>query len=220
MTNSRRSERQRLPRRSFVKSAACLAGLGLVGCQVNLPGSGEAPRRIRLAALEDFPPELPTAGWALQVNEPTATLSLNTARIAIGTRDNIRYVSGGQWASRSPEMVMELLAKSFSNSDRLSKVVDRRGRIRPDFVLNSQLIEFHIQTTDPEAQQGTIRVRLDTSLMKPPSRQPLATSSFNSSYELESVTLDNIVTGFDASLTEVMTEVMAWTLETGAESVS
>ena len=159
-------------------------------------------------------------GWTLQVNEPTATLSLNTARIAIGTRDNIRYISGGQWASRAPEMVMELLAKSFSNSDRLSKVVDRRGRIRPDFVLNSQLIEFHIQTTDPDAQQGTIRVRLDTSLMKPPSRQPLATSSFNSSYELESVTLDNIVTGFDASLTEVMTEVMVWTLETGAESVS
>ncbi len=218
MTASRTPARIQLPRRSFVKSAACLAGLGLAGCQVNLPGSGEAPRRIRLAALEDFPPELPSAGWALQVNEPTATLSLNTARIAIGTRDNIRYVSGGQWASRAPEMVMELLAKSFSNSDRLSKVVDRRGRIRPDFVLNSQLIEFHIQTTDPDAQEGTIRVRLDTSLMKPPSRQPLATSSFNASHELESVTLDNLVTGFDASLAEVMTEVMAWTLETGAKA--
>ena len=203
-----------LPRRRFVVSTACLAGLGLVGCQVNLPGSGEAPRRIRLAALEDFPPELPSAGWALQVNEPTATLSLNTARIAIGTRDNIRYVSGGQWASRAPEMVMELLAKSFSNSGRLSKVGDRRSRIRPDFVLNSQLIEFHIRTTDPDAQQGTIRVRLDTSLMKPPGRQPLATASFDSAYELESVSLDNIVTGFDASLAGVMTEVMAWTLET------
>ncbi len=217
MSASRDSLRGRLARRRFVVSAASLAGLGLVGCQVNLPGSGEAPRRIRLAALEDFPPDLPTAGWALQVNEPTATLSLNTARIAIGTRDNIRYVSGGQWASRAPEMVMELLAKSFSNSDRLSKVVDRRGRIRPDFVLNSQLIEFHIQTTDPDALEGKIRVRLDTSLMKPPSRQPLATSSFNADYELESVTLDNIVIGFDASLAEVMREVMTWTFETAAE---
>jgi len=218
MTPSRKIAHGRLPRRSFVVSAACLAGLGLVGCQVKLPGSGEAPRRIRLAALEDFPADLRTADWALQVNEPTATLSLNTARIAIGTRDNIQYVSSGQWASRAPEMVMELLAKSFSNSDRLSKVVDRRGRIRPDFILNSQLIEFHIETTAPDAQQGTIRVRLDTSLMRPPRREALATASFTSAYELESVTLDNIVTGFDASLAEVMKDVVAWTLEAGAKA--
>ncbi len=216
MTSASRPGGDRLPRRRFILSASCLAGLGLVGCQ--LPGSGAAPRRIRLAPLEDFPPGPRTAAWTLQVNEPTATLSLNTARIAIGTRDDIKYVSGGQWASRAPEMVMELLVKSFGNSNRISKVVDRRGRIRPDFVLNLQLILFHIETTAATAQRGTVRVRLDTSLMKPPRREPLATSSFDSAYEIENITLDNIVTGFDTSLGDVMQDVVAWTLETAAEA--
>jgi len=216
MITSRMPKRCWMPRRLFIWSATCLSGLTLIGCQ--LPGGGKAPRRIALTPAESFPPSLPSVAWALQINEPTATLSLNTARIAIGTRNDIKYVAGGEWASRAPEMVMELLANSFRNSNKILTVGDRRARIRPDFVLELRLTQFHIEKTAQEAAIGTVRVQLDVSLVKRPRRDALASTSFESSSEVESLTLDNIVAAFDESLVDVMEQVVEWTLVTGANA--
>ena len=83
MTPLKEPAQIRLPRRRFVVSTACLAGLGLVGCQVNLPGSGEAPRRIRLAALE----ELLRRRWEGNVRELENAIE---RAVALGDGEEIR----------------------------------------------------------------------------------------------------------------------------------
>ena len=203
-----------ITRRRFILSATCLSGLALAGCTFKLPGSEKAGRRVRLKPAEDFPPNMPSVAWTLQVNEPTATLSLNTAKIAIGELNDIKYVANGEWASRAPDMVMELLVESFQKSNRILKVGDRRARLRPDFVLETRLSDFGIKKTGDDA--GTVRVSMNLSLIKRPRRDALATASFSSTTELESLTLDNIVAGFNESLGDVMEQVVEWTLITGA----
>jgi cholesterol transport system auxiliary component len=178
------------------------------GCAV--PGGGEPPRRIRLAASEQVDSSLPVVDWALLVNEPTTTLSLNTAKIAIGTRDDIKYLANGEWASRAPVMVMELLVQSFKNSGKITNVGDRRARLRPDFILDLQMTGFHIAQTVPES--GTIRVGLDVTLVEHARRKSIGSKSFKSSAEVSPLSLDKIVAAFEISLRQVQTEVVEWTL--------
>ncbi len=203
-----------ISRRSFNLFTACLPLALAAGCE--LPGGGEPPRRVRLSAANEFPPNLPAVAWTLIVNEPDATLSLNTAKIGIGTREDVKYLANGAWASRAPEMVMELLVESFKNSNKILTVGDRLARIRPDFNLKLQLTKFHVEST--AADSGTVRVSLDTTLVQHPRRNALASSSFQSSAEVKPLSLDNIVAAFDQSLRDVMEQVVEWTLQTGANA--
>ena len=203
-----------ISRRTLTLFAASLPVVLAGGCQ--LPGSGPAPRRVRLSPATEFPPNMPSVAWSLIVKEPDATLSLNTAKIAIGSREDVKYVSNGEWASRAPEMVMELLTESFKNSNMILTVGDRRARIRPDFNLELRLTKFHIESTADDA--GTIRVALDATLVQHPRRNPVASSSFESSAAAEPLSLDNIVAAFDESLHDVMEQIVEWTLQTGANA--
>ncbi len=203
-----------ISRRGVVQLGAGLPLVLIAGC--SLPGSGEPPRRMRLspAATGDFPPNLPQAGWVLQVDEPSATISLNTARIAIGRADNVEYVKNAQWASRSTEMVMELLVESFQNSGKIIRVGDRRARIRPDFKLESQLTNFHIERAGEET--GTVRVELSATLIKQPRREAIQSSPFSASRELATFDRDAIVAAFNEALQDVMVDTVEWTLRTGS----
>ena len=114
-----KSEIAQVARRDVLITGASVAVILISGCQV--PGSGTPPRRIRLSGLEEFPPNLPSVAWTLLVQEPDATLALNTAKIAyIGMNGDINYLSTGEWSSRAPEMVMELLVESFKNTGKIS----------------------------------------------------------------------------------------------------
>jgi len=182
------------------------------GCQV--PGSGTPPRRIRLSAVEDFPPNLPSVAWSLLVQEPEATLALNTAKITyISTNGDINYLSTGEWSSRAPEMVMELLVKSFENSGKMLSVGDRRARIRPDFELDTKLNAFEIAETAKDS--GVVRVELEGRFVEKARRISLASFAFDAEVEIELLSLDNIVAGFESGLQDVMEQVVEWTLRTG-----
>lgn len=199
-------------RRDVVQLGVGVPVVLLAGC--SLPGSGEPPRRVRLSAATDFPPNLPSVGWVLQVDEPTATLSLNTARIAIGQADNVEYLANAEWASRAPEMVMELLVESFKNSGKIITVGDRRARIRPDFKLDASLEGFHIKRAGDET--GSVQVQLSAILVKQPRREAIQSAPFSASQELEAFDRDAIVAAFNEALQSVMADVVEWTLKTGA----
>jgi cholesterol transport system auxiliary component len=160
---------------------------------------------------------MPSVAWTLMVNEPTATLSLNSAKVAyIGEQKQIEYLATAEWASRAPEMIMELLVESFQNSNKILTVGDRRARIRPDFELDTRLTEFFFEQTDKKT--GEVRVKLETTLVKRPQRTPLATLSFESTSPVSPRSLDNIIAAFDESLRDVMEQTVEWALQTGANA--
>jgi ABC-type uncharacterized transport system auxiliary subunit len=53
-------------------------------------------------------------------------------------------------------------------------------------------------------------------LVKRPQRIAVATSAFESSAQVAPLSLDAVVAAFDASLREVMEQVVEWALQTGA----
>lgn len=202
-----------ISRRDMVMAVASIATIVLSGCQV--PGSGTPPRRIRLSAAEDYPPNLPSVAWTLLVQEPATTLALNTAKIAyIGQNGDINYLSTGEWTSRGPEMVMELLVESFKSSGKMLSVGDRRSRIRPDFELESNLGAFQVEETGNDA--GLVWVALEGRLVEQPRRAVLASFAFDAEPEVQPLSLDNIIAGFKSGLQDVMEQVVEWTLRTGA----
>ncbi len=202
-------------RRAFGCLLLTLPVMSLAAC--SLPGGRKAPRRVRLTPAEEFPPSMPSVAWTLMVNEPQATLSLNSAKVAyIGEKKQIEYLATAEWASRAPEMIMELLVESFQNSNKILTVGDRRARIRPDFELDSRLVEFFFEQTDKDA--GEVRVKLETTIIKRPQRSPLATLSFESSSPVAPRSLDNIIAAFDESLRDVMEQTVEWALQTGANA--
>ncbi len=200
--------------RRHVLLAGGTAALGLMaGCQ--LPGSGALPRRVRLAPAEDFPANLPSVAWTLLIQEPDATLALNTAKITyIGLNGDISYLSTGEWSSRAPEMVMELLVESFKNSGKMLSVGDRRARIRPDYELETRLDDFQVE--EITGGGGLVRVELGGSLVEKPRRNVLSSFAFDAETKVDPLTLDNIIAGFDEALKDVMEQTVEWTLRTGA----
>ena len=212
-----RSKQGRNPitRRTFGGLAISVPVAALAAC--SLPGERKAPRRVRLTPAQDFPPNMPSVAWTLMVNEPQATLSLNSAKVAyIGEKKQIEYLATAEWASRAPEMVMELLVESFQNSNKILTVGDRRARIRADFELDTRLVEFFFEQTEKDA--GEVRVKLETTLIKRPQRSPLANLSFESTSPVSPRSLDNIIAAFDESLRDVMEQTVEWTLQTGANA--
>jgi len=200
-------------RRHALGAGAAFAAIVLSGCQV--PGSGTPPRRVRLSAADDFPPNLPSVAWTLQVQEPDTTLALNTAKMTfVKVNGDINYLSTGEWSSRAPEMVMELLVESFKNTGKMLSVGDRRARIRPDFELESNLGAFQIEETAEDA--GVVRVALEGRLIEKPRRTVLTTFAYDAEFEVQPLKLDAIVAAFDDSLQDVMEQVVEWTLRTGA----
>lgn len=195
----------------IVPTLSIAAALG--GCAV--PGSGPAPSRVRLTPAETFPEGVPSVGWSLLVEEPTATLSINTARVALlESNQSYSYMSNLEWASRAPEMVMELLTDSFKNSNRILTVGDRRSRIRPDFDLESQLTAFQIERLADN--KAIVKVGLTVSLLQRPSRRFLASNSFDAAVDIDQLKEETLVRAFDTALRSVMVDVVEWTLKTGA----
>ena len=137
------------------------------------------------------------------MQEPDATLALNTAKIAdIGMNGDINYLSTGEWSSRAPEMVMELLVESFKNTGKMLSVGDRRARIRPDFELETKLNAFQVVETANDA--GVVRIELEGSPVEKAKRIALASFAFDAEFKVQPLSLDSIVAGFEESLHDVI----------------
>jgi cholesterol transport system auxiliary component len=201
-------------RRALLAPAAAL--LTLTGCLPRLPGLGPPPRTFRATPKYTFEPGLPQVRWSLAIAEPTAERALDTNRIAVVTDGiNVDYVAQAFWVDRAPSMVQPLLVQSFRNSDRIEQVGTNRDRLRPSFLLVSDLRAFQLNRgAGPE----TVRVRLDAQLLRMPERDPVGRESFAADRPPAAAGIDVVVAAFDEALGNVMKNLVAWTLRTGRKA--
>ena len=126
-------------------SLALTTALGLGGCIPGLPGPGPEPRTFRVTPKYAFADDLPAVNWALVVAEPSAERTLDTNRIAVVTGGiNVDYVALAFWIDRAPSMVQTLMVQSFRNSGQIAQVGTTRDRLRPEFLLTSDLRAFQL----------------------------------------------------------------------------
>ena len=185
--------------RTLLRAGFTLATLlALSGC-----GGGTVPETFDLTAPSNFAAR-PARGQ-LVVNEPVATLPVDSDRIVIRTApEAVAYLTGAQWADRLPRLLQTRLIAAFENSHSL-KNVGRPG-LNADNALTSEIRRFEVDVTTGQAiaelsvklvgdRSGRIRAaKIFTCLSPAPSKGPAL-----------------IAGALDQALADCLRQVVNWT---------
>jgi cholesterol transport system auxiliary component len=181
-------------------------------------GGGPPPPQFTLSAVTGFPPAPKPVGWSLVVDEPTAPRQIDTSRIAVMNGPfQVKYYADVEWTDTAPSMVQLLLLQSFQNTGRLPVVAPTRQTLATDFLLLSTLRKFQVERDAAGTPQA--EVVLETTLMRMPRREPVATARFERATPLAADSIDAVTAAFNTSLGEVMRRVVEWTLREGEAAV-
>lgn len=204
--------RKHFSRRATIRMLAALP-LAAAGCDVNLPGQSAPPRLFRLTPKSTFSEDLPTVGWQLVIEQPTAPAGLNTTRIALMRgQTELEFYARANWSDVAPNMVQTLIVESFENSGRIIAVGRESFGLRSDFVLKSELREF-------QAEYGgdtpIVRVHINARLVQMPRREIIAWRRIERTFPAAEDSLGAIVVAFDEALGKVFKELVEWVLTNG-----
>jgi cholesterol transport system auxiliary component len=129
----------------------------------------------------------------------------------------VKYYADVEWTDTAPSMVQLLLLQSFQNTGRLPVVAPTRQTLATDFLLLSTLRKFQVERDAAGTPQA--EVVLETTLMRMPRREPVATARFERATPLAADSIDAVTAAFNTSLGEVMRRVVEWTLREGEAAV-
>ncbi len=205
-------------RRKLLRGLAGLTSLGLLGaCSGLVPGQSPPPTLFRLTPKSTFREDLPAVDWQLVLDTPVADAALNTTRIALMSSPmQVEYYARSSWTDRAPLMIQTLMIESFENSDRIVSVGREGAGLRADFILKSELRE--LQAEYYEGDKPVAHVMINAKLVAMPSRNIVASRTFERKIEAEADRLNDVVTAFDEALGKVLKSLVEWTISSGVVS--
>lgn len=206
-----RSRRLSRPFRGGPKSLIALL-LVLGGCTSIIPGADRKPPQLyELRPTGSFAANLPRIRAQLLVEAPSASASLRSNRIAIKMQPTkLDYLADSEWTDLATNLVQTLLVESFDNSRRIAGVARQGSGLRTDFLLKSDLREFHAEMY--KGVPARIRIRLHVRLVRWNDRDIVASRTFEAAQPLASESNEAIVVGFDSALGTVLQQVVEWSL--------
>ncbi|MEZ5863954.1 MAG: ABC-type transport auxiliary lipoprotein family protein [Geminicoccaceae bacterium] len=202
--------RARVDRRGLILMGTMLPVLALGACE--LPGQSPPPRQFRVTPKTTFD-ELPHVNWALAVDRPTIDRSIDTTRIARINGVEVEFYADAAWVDRPPPMIQPMIIQSFRNSGAIAVVTDRRSEVRPDFMLQTDIIAFQAHLA--ESGPPEVRVMMAAKLIAMPRRDVVGTTEIGRTVPAAAGDLPSIVAAFDEALGKVLKRLVEWTLVTG-----
>ena len=200
--------------RPFRGGLACVIPLLLAigGCASIIPGADRKPPQLyELRPTGSFAANLPRIRAQLLVETPTASASLRSSRIAIKMQPTkLDYLADSEWTDLATNLMQRLLVESFDNSGRIAGVARQGSGLRTDFLLKSDLREFHAEMY--RRAPARIRIRLQVRLVRWNDREIVASGTFETAQPLAGESNEAIVTGFDAAVGGVLKQVVEWSL--------
>lgn len=198
-----------MPRRLIATS---LLSALLAGCSL-LPGQGDPPQLYTLTPKSTFAPDLPAVQWQLVVDPPVAAAGLNTTRIALQrTPVSLDYFARANWSDSAPNLVQTLLIESFENTGKIVAVARESVRLRPDFLLQTELREFIAEYHPDPALPPLVRARLIAKLVRVSDRAIIASTTVERTERATSNDMGAIALAFDEALGGVLKRIVEWTL--------
>ncbi len=200
--------------RPFRGGLACLIPvlLAIGGCTSIIPGADRKPPQLyELRPTGSFAANLPRIRGQLLVETPTASASLRSSRIAIKMQPTrLDYLADSEWTDLATNLMQTLLVESFDNSGRIAGVARQGSGLRTDFLLKSDLRQFHAEMY--KGVPARIRLRLQVRLVRWSDREIVASRTFEAAELLVGGSNEAIVTGFDAAAGAVLKQVVEWSL--------
>ena len=206
-----RSGRLSRPSRGGLKSLLPLL-LVLGGCASIIPGADRDPPQLyELRPTGSFAADLPRIRAQLLVEAPSASASLRSSRIAIKTQPTrLDYLADSEWTDLATNLVQTLLVESFDNSGRIAGVARQGSGLRTDFLLKSDLREFHAELY--KGAPARIRIRIHVRLVRWNDREIFASRTFEAAELLAGERNEAIVAGFDAAAGRILKRIVEWSL--------
>ncbi|MGF1562815.1 MAG: ABC-type transport auxiliary lipoprotein family protein [Geminicoccaceae bacterium] len=188
-------------------------GLGLSGCAAVNAVNRRPPELYELTPKSTYPSDLARTDVELTVEPPTATAGLNSARIALRpTPTRLEYYADATWIDVVPEMIHTLLIESFDNSGAIDVLPKDVIGVRADYALIPHIREFQAEYAAID-QPPTVRVRLQSRLLRLPKRTSLASTSKFAEIKAQATDLPTIVSAFDEAFGRVAKDLVIWTVE-------
>ncbi len=137
-----------LSRRGLVVALAAVAGASASGCSIFSGANKPAPNQYWLESVAEFEQELAPVRWQLLVKPVTATMGLDTVKIAKrNSRFHIEYFEGAVWSETAPRMVQMLAIEGFENSGGIKSVAHEDSGVVADYILQLDLRDFSANAT-------------------------------------------------------------------------
>ena len=128
--------------------ALALALAGVSGCGLFSGANKPAPNQYWLKPITDFQGEIQAVDWQLMVKPITATMGLDTVKIAKRTSQyHIEYFEGAVGSDAAPRMVQMLAIEGFENSGRITAVAHEDSGVVADYILQLDLLDFTANAT-------------------------------------------------------------------------
>jgi cholesterol transport system auxiliary component len=147
------------------------------------------------------------------VELPVAAAGLNTSRVALQrTPVSLDYFARANWSDAAPAMLQTLLVESFENTGRIVAVSRESVRLRPDYLLQTDLREFAAEYFPDATRPPLVRVRMTAKLVRVADRAIIASTSAERAERAKADTMDAIMLAFDEAAGGVMRRIVEWTL--------
>lgn len=197
-----------------------LATAGAVGCSglSTLQNVTEPSDLYELTPKTTHDPNLPEIAAQLVIEEPTATGSVNTDRIAVKPNlYQIQYFPKARWVDRAPLLVQSKLVESFESTGKVASVGRQTIGLRADFTLLTELREFQAEAGDGKGAPLTVAVQLNIKIVNEPQGLIVGSKSFVRRVVAASNEVLAVVAAFDSALGGSMGEAIDWSVRRIAE---
>jgi cholesterol transport system auxiliary component len=147
----------------------------------------------------------------LIVELPSSAGALASDRILIKPVPyQAQYLPGGRWIEPAPALLQTLLVASFQNVGGFELVGRTANGLNPDYTLMTELMDFQVEPSGPEADQFVVRITLMMTLIRESDRRIVASRRFSTSETAASDDTQVLVSAFDRALQSVLEEIVGW----------
>ncbi len=193
--------------------ATLLAVLTLAGCSA-ITAVTDASEPLDAFTLTPVRPAVfQSGGRHLVVPVAAASGALATDRILVKpNRLQAEYLPSARWIDPAPVLIQSLLVASLQTSEGFRLVGRDDAGLDPDFVLLVDLTDFQAEAPSEPGSAWLVRVGLSATIVREEDRSIVASRRFESTGPALSDETLAIVNGFDAAVSQVLHETVAWTV--------
>ena len=196
-------------RRVFLLGASALA---LTGCS-NLIGPPNASQIYMLRPTR----ETAAAGgdkiaWALAIDLPDASDSLDTNRIALSPTDTtLDYYANATWSDRLPNLVQTAILEGFEDNGRIEAVSRELEALKADYILSADIRNFEAHYSQPNGAPNAV-VMIVAHMAQSRSRKIVANMTATQNVPASANSVDAVVEAFDVALAAAVAAIVQWAL--------
>ncbi|WP_421722986.1 ABC-type transport auxiliary lipoprotein family protein [Bauldia sp.] len=171
---------------------------------------GPPPETFELFGPDSIPRLTSGTTAQILIAEPSALKTLDSERIVVASGSRLSYYPDAQWPDRMPKVYQAKAIEAFEKSKR-AKAVGRPGEgLSIDYQILTTVRAFEFR---PEGDGGGYaHIEVSAKIMDDRNGRIVAVKTLTGGAPVVGDTAESVVAGVDAALSEVLVELVRWTL--------